>query len=106
MTKVVNKNVEEYDIYIGRKKQGMHFGNPFSHLDGVPNTIKVKTRDEAVNCFKLWITGHGFRNVEPDRREWILANLEKLRGKRLGCFCSPLLCHGNIYAELLNDERY
>ena len=44
-------------------------------------------------------------------REWILSNpkllgdIEELRGKTLGCYCSPLACHGNILIELLEKTR-
>jgi hypothetical protein len=89
------------DVYIGRLPSGMHWGNPFSHLYSTNvATIKVKTRDEAIECFRQWISGTAFQSVEPERRAWILANLKDLKGKTLGCFCSPKSCHGEILAEL------
>jgi hypothetical protein len=30
---------------------------------------------------------------------------KELRGKVLGCFCSPKLCHGHILAWIANEEN-
>jgi hypothetical protein len=30
--------------------------------------------------------------------------VEHLRGKVLGCFCPPALCHGHVLAELADLE--
>jgi hypothetical protein len=30
------------------------------------------------------------------------ADLHELKDKRLGCYCKPLACHGDVYVELLN----
>jgi hypothetical protein len=79
----------------------MHYGNPFSHLNA-KGTTKVKSRDEAILCFQLWIDGTGFQDVEPERRQWILDNLKELKGKVLGCYCHPLSCHGEIYIKMLD----
>jgi len=29
--------------------------------------------------------------------------LPELIGKRLGCYCKPLLCHGDVLAKLLQE---
>ncbi|OFW99483.1 MAG: hypothetical protein A3E78_07830 [Alphaproteobacteria bacterium RIFCSPHIGHO2_12_FULL_63_12] len=29
-------------------------------------------------------------------------DVSALRGKRLGCYCAPLPCHGDVLAELLD----
>jgi hypothetical protein len=103
-THVVNvRTVDVYDIYIGRDRhQCMHFGNPFSHNPqwGIP----CKDRQEAVHNYRTWLRGQGFTKVEPERRQWILQNLDNLRGKALGCFCSPKVCHGDILIELLRSK--
>lgn len=104
---VVNLRSAKYDVYIGRKRgERYHFGNPFSHL---PNTLaqcKVHSRDASIEAFRLWLDGTEHCTVEPDRRLWILANLDTLRGKVLGCYCKPLDCHGDIYLELLASQAY
>ncbi len=86
MTKVVHCKIEPYDIYIGRPSE---WGNPFSHLD-IPNAIKCQTRDEAVARYKEWLL------TKPE----LLKRLPELKGKILGCWCSPNHCHGHILAEM------
>lgn len=99
-------------IYIGRPyadaspaKMEQHFGNPFSSIHTATPTIKVNSREEAVENFELWIRGKAFKNVEPSRRQWILDNLDLLKDKHLGCWCAPRLCHGEIYIKLLKEKR-
>lgn len=93
-TTVVNKHKDSYDVYIGR---GSKWGNPFTHLP-VGNTLaqhQVATREQAIEAYRLWITiGEG---------KYLLNHLEELRGKRLGCYCKPLSCHGDILVELLGS---
>lgn len=92
-TRVVNKYKETYDVYIGR---GSKWGNPFSHKDGTQAQFKVDTREQAVECYRFWITrGEG---------QELLKDLHELKNKTLGCFCKPQACHGDILAELINHE--
>jgi hypothetical protein len=93
MCTVVNKYKSEYDIYIGR---GSKWGNPFSHMPETKASHKVETREEAVAAYKeyLWHQmKEGF--VTPD-------DLRALHGKRLGCFCAPQACHGDVIAAAVN----
>jgi hypothetical protein len=90
-----------HDIYIGRPKSGgeWRFGNPFIvGRDGV--------RGECVLKFEHWLaTGdsQGCKDASESRRQWILTNIPSLRGKRLGCFCSPASCHGDVLARLADQ---
>lgn len=80
VTSVVNIACDEYDVYIGRPSI---WGNPFKiGRDG--------TRVQCLDLYKDWILN------QPG----LLANLHILRGKRLGCYCAPERCHGNILAVL------
>ncbi|MNS17312.1 hypothetical protein D3C71_1205770 [compost metagenome] len=89
-TIVVNKyHKVPYDIYIGR---GSKWGNPFSHLESSLAKYRVETREEAVECYREWIW------TQPE----LLASLDELKGKRLGCTCFPKPCHGDVLAELAN----
>lgn len=82
MTIVVNKYRNNYDVYIGR---GSKWGNPsVIGQDG--------SRDEVIEKYREWII------TQPQ-----IKDLEELRGKRLGCFCKPSRCHGDVLVELLND---
>jgi len=104
ITQVVNTYSHEPtddDAYIGRKDSDEHFGNPFSHKKSDIAQVKVKTREESIDLFRKWILGEKNCDIDPDRRLWILDNLERLRGKNLVCFCSPKPCHGDVYLKLL-----
>ncbi len=95
MTIVVNSRYDTYDIYIGRRSDtDEHYGNPF------PIT-KTCSREQSIMSFRMWLSGQDFPKVEPERRKWILNNLYKLKGMRLGCFCKPEPCHGDVYVEML-----
>lgn len=84
-TIVVNiRNGDEYDVYIGRPSI---WGNPF--IIG-----KDGTRQEVVDKY---------REYALSNRE-IIENLSILRGKRLGCYCSPLKCHGDVLKELSDGK--
>ena len=82
MTTVINKrNKYAYDIYIGR---GSKWGNPFR----INNFL---SRENAIEAYKLWIVS------QPD----LMASLDELRDKTLGCYCKPLPCHGDVLIELI-----
>jgi len=93
MTKVVHCKKEDYDIYIGRRAGTYeHFGNPFIlWQDG--------DRDEVISKFRSWLGGKEFTDIEQVRRAYILDNIHTLSGKTLGCWCSPLPCHGDVLIE-------
>lgn len=84
-------------FYVGRRKDTPHhFGNPFE--------VSIYGRKQAVKMFEEWLEGTAHQDVEPERRKWILDNLEMLKGKDLMCFCAPALCHAEIYFKLLGQE--
>jgi hypothetical protein len=85
ITTVVNLKIESYDAYIGR---GSPFGNPFK-------IGKDGDREEVIRKFK-----HYF--VERLKDQVFKKKLLELRGKRLGCYCAPLACHGDVIAGFLN----
>ena len=90
-------------IYIGRSSstQGNeHFGNPFTHLTNSKATVVVASREEAVQACKDWLDGTAWKEVEPERRKWILSHLHLLAGKDEVCWCAPLACHGDILEKL------
>lgn len=105
-TIVVNCIKDFYDIYIGRPgalhgppefgSWEQHFGNPFKiYRDG--------NRKTTIKKCEKWLRGTAYKVVEPKRRKWILKNLHRLKNKRLGCYCSPLACHGDIYVKLIKE---
>ncbi len=83
-TTVVNVHDSDYDVFIGRPSA---WGNPFvAGRDG--------TREECIRKYREWI------QTQPH----LLSRLRDLRGKRLGCFCAPQPCHGNVLVDLADSE--
>jgi hypothetical protein len=92
-TSVVNIKFQEFDLYIGRKNASRGLGqsvwaNPFPINAGC-------TREQSIERFTQYLLG------SPE----LLARLDELRGKRLGCWCKPLGCHGDILAGLADAGR-
>ena len=83
MTKVVHcKKDESYDIYIGRPSK---WGNPFKiGRDG--------TREEVIEKYRQYILSN----------KSLMKDIHELKGKTLGCWCHPKLCHGDVLSELAN----
>jgi len=80
-TTVVHCKQEEFDVYIGRPSK---WGNPFSiGRDG--------SRSQVIQKYRDWI-------VHQDE---LLDSLHELRGKRLGCWCKPKDCHGDVLVKLI-----
>mgnify|MGYP001566942960 CR=1 FL=1 len=80
-TTVVNVKTDPYDWYIGR-----------------PFKVETYGRTKCIELYREYFhhkikTDRGFREV-----------VHYLKGKRLGCYCAPLLCHGDIIAEYLNKN--
>lgn len=96
MCTVVNKkhmsvNMNDPDIvYIGR---GSVWGNPFSHKTGTKALYRVKSRDEAVDNYRVHLWGM------IQSGEITIDALKGLDGKRLACYCVPLKCHGDIIKQ-------
>lgn len=84
-TIAVNKRKHPYDTYIGR---GSPFGNKYViGRDG--------TREYVILKYKLWL------NTQPD----LILSIRELQGQRLGCFCKPEACHGDVLAEIADSKN-
>jgi hypothetical protein len=82
---VVNMREGGYEVYIGRPSK---WGNPF--VIG-----KDGSREEVIAKYRKYIM----------TRKDLLDSLGELEGKRLGCFCAPLACHGDVLVELVSRRR-
>jgi hypothetical protein len=83
-TTVVHKR-EPHDVYIGRPSK---WGNPFAiGPDG--------GRAEVIAKYREWV----------QKQPRLMASLHELRGKRLGCFCKPKACHGDVLRELVEAQH-
>lgn len=80
---VVNKYKSSFDVDIQR---GTKFGNPFYK----------GTRGENILNFIPW-----FQN-QIRQGTITVDELKALDGKRLGCTCAPLPCHGDYIAHCVN----
>lgn len=79
-TKVVHCKKEPYDVYIGSPSK---WGNPFKiGPDGDRMTVIKK--------YKAYLENTPF----------LLESLSELKGKTLGCWCSPEMCHGDVLVKL------
>jgi len=86
-TTIHNKYKEQYDVYIGRPSV---FGNPFQ-------IGKDGDRQQVVEKYKNYF----YNKIHMD--EIFKNQVLTLKGKRLGCFCKPHACHGDIICEYLNN---
>lgn len=62
---------------------GMHFGNPFSHTNYQGVQKVVPTVKDAVIAFEQWLRGEAHQEVESERRQWIVNQINNgsLKGK-------------------------
>ena len=81
-----------YDVYIGRPSKR---GNPFTHIKDNKTIAKyiVNSREDTINSYREWITNGDGKHL--------LNDLHELKGKRLGCWCKPKSCHGDVLKELV-----
>lgn len=85
MCMVVHFKKSKYDVYIGRPSK---WGNPF--VIG-----KDGSRKEVIAKYKEWI------KTQPE----LMNSLHELEGKILGCWCSPMICHGDALIELIEEQK-
>jgi hypothetical protein len=87
--KVVHIRRDKYDIYIGRPGP---WGNPFvigRHGD----------RDRCIDNYELEL-----RQRLAQSSDLRMALLQ-LDGKRLGCYCHPRRCHGDVLIKLIGEIK-
>lgn len=93
-THVINvKKIPDYPmrnryVYIGR---GSQFGNPF-------RIGKDGNRAEVIEKYKKYFYNK-LNNIQFKQA------VHRLQGKKLGCFCKPLACHGDIIVEYLEGKN-
>lgn len=92
--RVVNLNVEPFDVYGGRAGKGHdgYFGNPF-------RLQRESDREKVLALYRRFFDERIKRDPEFKRR--CLA----LYKKRVGCFCTPKACHLDVIAEWVNAQH-
>ena len=89
MKYVVHCKKEKYDVYIGR---GSKWGNPFvmrSEAD----------RERVIEQFRKYLWEQ-IKTGAITKDE-----LRVLDGKRLGCFCAPKACHGDVIVAAIKWSK-
>lgn len=81
-------------VYIGRNMSFYVKGATQSKWAN-PYSVKKYGREECLKMYREYILN------KPE----LLNDLESLRGKELGCWCTPDPCHGNILVELINKKN-
>lgn len=86
-TTVVRLSRQPYDVYIGRPSK---YGNPFRIGEN-------GTRDEVCDLYARWLREEVVKDPE------LLNDILGLHGKRLGCYCAPLRCHGDEIVKFIEE---
>ena len=92
------------NLYIGRR------GVVFVKNEGTGAKERVPKRDSVwANPFKVESPGDRTRCIER-YRAYILARIAngdvdpaELKNRRLGCWCKPLPCHGDVLCEIVRS---
>jgi hypothetical protein len=106
--KVVYCTKEHFDIFIARRPSRFvikkilgpcgppyKWANPFVMDDEKDGTKKDGTREEVIEKYRKWLLSN------PE----LLKQLPELCGKKLGCWCKPLPCHGDVLKELAERQQ-
>lgn len=88
-TKIVNIKTDDFDCYIGRPNL---IGNPYK-------IGKDGNRDQVIAKYRRYF------NFMMKTSVVFKEDIENLRGKRLGCYCRPLACHGDVIVEYLEGKN-
>jgi hypothetical protein len=92
---------DDNNVYIGRKNIVIIDKRRYPEKDSLfQNPFKVGkdgTLDEVLEKYE------GYLKVKLEDEEF-REELLKLKGKRLGCWCKPERCHGDILLKYLNEE--
>jgi hypothetical protein len=91
---VVHCRRQRFDVYIGRPSK---WGNP------IRITI-YRNREQVIQDYRQWLNGDKdlvqLYGPPPTTEEII----RELRGKVLGCWCTPKPCHGDVLLEIANSK--
>ncbi len=83
-----------------------NFGNPWSH-GGYQGTIKTKTIQEAANNYEQWLNGTGFKNIQQEKRNWIIKQINNglFDNKNLLYFKGGYKSHADILLEFIKNNN-
>lgn len=87
--------IQDCDVYIGRAWNMGGWQLPKSKWSNPFPVTQYGSVATSIARYKAYI----LRSPE------LLKDLEELRGKRLGCWCAPGPCHGDVLVELLQQQQ-
>lgn len=102
------KNLKEWmkhpdHVYIGRANVVFIDGARFPHETSIwANPFKIGkdgNRDQVIDKYEKYM-----KEFLQDRE--LRKNLMELKGKVLGCWCSPARCHGDVLLKLIPEFDY
>jgi hypothetical protein len=98
-TIVVNFRKEKCDVKISRRRDNSIPDPPEEGCFGNPFPVQRYGRDKCIELHREYF----LKRVESDEpfRQAVLS----LNGKRIGCFCKPLPCHGDVIKEWLDQQN-
>lgn len=93
---------KEFNVYIGRARivfiDGIRYPSNNSIWSNPYKITETQSREQVLNLYRAYIE----TKLKSDPE--LIKELNKLRGKKLGCWCKPEKCHGDILVELI--EKY
>ena len=94
-------NIKDYSeddfIFIGRPSI---FGNPYSHKEKSQAKYITETRDESIEMYRKHL------DENPHIIDSLLKELQESNTNKIGCFCVPKKCHGEILIEAVENRKY
>lgn len=94
---------KETNVYIGRARVVFIDGVRYPFEDSIwSNPYKItetQSREQVLKLYRAYIEEKLKSNPE------LVKELIKLDGKKLGCWCKPECCHGDILVELINKYK-
>lgn len=99
--KIHTVNINKYDgddyIYIGRPSK---YGSPFSSKEKNIADFQVENKSEAMEKCEEYFSQN------PKIIDELIQELNYKNLFKLGCFCAPKPCHGDILIELIEKRKY
>jgi len=93
---ILNK---ESNIYIGRGRvvfiDGIRYPNQNSIWANPYKITNTQTREQVLVLYREYI------EKKLKSNPILINDLMKLKGKKLGCWCKPKCCHGDILLEMI-----
>jgi len=94
---------KERNVYIGRARVIFIDGVRYPFEDSIwANPHKITETQSREQVLKLY---HEYIEEKLKSNPELVKELIKLDGKKLGCWCKPECCHGDILVELIEKHK-